>query len=76
LQPNIDELIKQNGSSDDVPQGLIRDLYRVFEKHDIDDDKRIMCLWMSKRGQLNTAMRSRAREPELAERLTEWLEEL
>jgi hypothetical protein len=75
LQPNIDELIKQNGSSDDVPQGLIRDLYRVFEKHNIDD-KRMICLWIPKRGQLNTAMRSRAREPELAERLTEWLEEL
>lgn len=76
-QTNIDEWAKQNGkNSDDVPQGLIRDLYRIFEKYNIDDDKRMECLWISKRGQLNTAMRSKAREQELAQRLTEWLEEL
>ena len=45
-----------------LPDGLNPALYRVFEKYKIDDNKLILCLWIPKKGQLNSALRSMARE--------------
>jgi hypothetical protein len=42
----------------------------------IDDNKLILCLWIPKKAQLNSALRSMGRDQELVQRLTEWLEEL
>ncbi len=56
----------------DMPVGLNRELFKVFEKFHVGD-KTILCLW--KNGHLSCAIRPVAREHELMDRLREWLEE-
>jgi len=65
---------KQTYDISDMPQGLNRELFNLFERYDIGSSKTILCLW--KNGQLNSAIRPVAREHELMDRLREWLEEL
>ena len=58
--------------SNDIPDGLNRELYKVFEKYHIEG-KAMVCLWRN--SQLNCAMREPSREHQLQTRLKEWLEE-
>jgi hypothetical protein len=55
-----------------IPDGLNRELYKVFEKYSLGD-KAMLCLW--KNGQLNCALRISSRDHELQTRLKEWLED-
>lgn len=55
-----------------IPDGLNRELYKVFEKYNLGD-KSMLCLW--KEGQLNCALREPVREYELQTRLKEWMED-
>jgi hypothetical protein len=55
----------------DMPDGLARDIFKVFEKYDIKDSRVIICMW--KRNQLSCAMRSIAQKRELIERVKDWL---
>jgi hypothetical protein len=57
--------------TDEIPDGLKRELYKTFEKYGIDDDKAMACLWKNKT--LSCAMRGIAREHELIDRLKDWL---
>lgn len=59
--------------TDEIPDGLTRELYKVFEKYRIDNSKEIVCLW--KYNQLNCAMRSIGRERELIDRVKDWFGE-
>jgi hypothetical protein len=63
---------KQTYDINDMPVGLNRELFNVFEKYGVGN-KAIICLW--KNGQLNSAIRPVGREHELVERLKEWLEQ-
>ncbi|MGB6533153.1 MAG: hypothetical protein WBF33_34105 [Candidatus Nitrosopolaris sp.] len=56
-----------------MPDGLNRELYKVFEKYGIKDSKTIVCLW--KNNQINCAMRSNGRERELIDRVKDWFGE-
>ncbi len=70
LQPQDNQKLDFN----DMPVGLNRELFKVFEKYGIGiGNKVIMCLWRN--DQLNSAIRSVGREHELIERLKEWLEQ-
>jgi hypothetical protein len=55
-----------------IPEGLNRDLLKVFEKYRLGD-KSVLCLWRN--GHLTTALREKSRELELQTRLKEWLQE-
>jgi hypothetical protein len=72
LQTHLDKRSMVNekkhwkASISDIPDGLNRELYKVF-------DKAMLCLW--KNAQLNCALREPAREYELQTRLKEWLQE-
>ena len=59
-----------NRAWSNIPDGLNRELYKVFEKYNLGD-KAMLCLW--KNGQLDCAMREPSREHELQTRLKEWL---
>jgi hypothetical protein len=63
---------KQIYDISDMPVGLNRELFKVFEKYGIGD-RAIISLW--KNGQLNSAVRSVTRERELMDILKEWLEQ-
>jgi hypothetical protein len=55
-----------------IPEGMNRDLLKVFEKYSLGD-KSMLCLWRN--GSLSCALRERSREQELQTRLNEWLKE-
>ena len=55
-----------------IPEGMNRDLLKVFEKYRLGD-KTMLCLWRN--GNLSSALRERSREQELQARLSEWLKE-
>ena len=68
----VNEKKHWKASISDIPDGLNRELYKVFEKYNLGD-KAMLCLW--KNAQLNCALREPAREYELQTRLKEWLQE-
>jgi hypothetical protein len=74
LQTHLDKWssAEDKSTTDDIPDGLNRELFKVFERFPIDNGKAILCLW--KGSQLNVAMRSFGRQHELMDRLKEWLE--
>jgi hypothetical protein len=55
-----------------IPEGMNKDLLKVFEKYNLGD-KSILCLWRN--GYLSCVLRERSREQELQTRLIEWLKE-
>jgi hypothetical protein len=55
-----------------IPEGMNRDLLKVFEKHNLGD-KSMLSLWRN--GYLSCALGERSREQELQTRLSEWLKE-
>jgi hemerythrin len=73
LQTHINMWQAQGDQTDisEMPVGLNRELFKVFEKYSVD--KAIICLW--KNGQLNSATRPVGRERELVEILKDWLAE-
>lgn len=63
---------KQAYDISDMPVGLNRQLFKVFEKFHVGD-KTIICLW--KNSQLNSATRPVEQERELLDILNDWLVE-
>jgi len=55
-----------------IPEGMNRDLLKVFEKYRLGD-KSMLCLWRN--GYLSCVLRERNREQELQTRLSEWLKQ-
>lgn len=56
------------------PDGMNRDLFKVFEKYNSRlGDRSVLCLWRN--GYLSCALHERSREQELKSRLSEWLQE-
>jgi len=76
LQTHID-IWASNSKQDtnDIPNGLMPHLLKVFERCKLDG-KRLICLLDSKNGQVNAAMADIARQHQLQDRLKEWLVEL
>ena len=68
--PNIPEKKTPWESFSNMPEGMNRDLLKVFEKYRLGD-KSMLCLWRN--GYLSCALRERSREQELQTRLSEWL---
>ena len=57
-----------------IPEGMNRDLLKVFEKYNLRlGYKSMICLWRN--GYLSCAVREHSREQELKSNLTKWLEE-
>jgi len=78
LQTHIDiwaSNSKQSKDTNDIPNGLMPHVLKMFEKYKLDG-KRLICLLDSKNGQVNAAMADIARQHQLQERLKEWLVEL
>jgi hypothetical protein len=73
LQTHIDRWSKPDKVSWKPPEGMTKDLFKIFEKYRLDD-RAMLCLWY--KGQLNAAIREPARILELHDRLKEWLQEL
>jgi hypothetical protein len=76
LQKHLDEytpkIPEKREAFSDIPEGLNRDLLKLFEKYRLGD-KTMLCLWRN--GYLSSALRERSRELELQARLIEWLKE-
>jgi hypothetical protein len=68
--PKIPEKKTPWESFNNIPEGLNRDLLKVFEKYNLGD-KSMLYLWSN--GYLSCALRERSREQELQTRLSEWL---
>jgi hypothetical protein len=63
---------KDKTAKEKAPDGLNRDLYKVFERYNLGlGEKAMLCLWRN--GQLNTTIREPSRILELQDRLKEWL---
>jgi hypothetical protein len=60
-------------SLSNIPEGMNRDLLKVFVNYNLGPDKSMLCLWRN--GSLSCALREQAREQELQSRLNEWLQE-
>jgi hypothetical protein len=76
LQKHLDEytpkIPEKTTSFSNIPEGMNRDLLKVFEKYRLGD-KSMLCLWRN--GYLSCALTERSREQELQTRLNEWLKE-
>jgi hypothetical protein len=70
--PKIPEKKTPWESFSNIPEGMNRDLLKVFEKYRLGN-KSMLCLWRN--GYLSCALRERSREQELQARLSEWLKE-
>ena len=70
--PKIPEKTTPWEAFSNIPEGMNRDLLKVFEKYNLGD-KSILCLWRN--GYLSCALRERSREQELQARISEWLKE-
>ena len=70
--PKVPEKKTPWESFSNIPEGMNRELLKVFEKYRLGD-KSMLCLWRN--GYLNSALRERSRELELQARLSEWLKE-
>jgi hypothetical protein len=68
--PKIPEKKTPWESFSDIPEGMNRDLLKVFEKYNLGD-KSMLCLW--KNGYLSFDLRERSREQELQTLLSEWM---
>src|SRR5215469_3005264 len=70
--PKVPEKKIWKGVMNNIPEGMNRDLLKVFVNYNLGPDKSVLCLWRN--GHLSCALRERAREQELQTRLTEWLQ--
>jgi hypothetical protein len=70
--PTIPEKNTPLEAFSNIPEGMNRDLLKVFEKYRLGD-KSMLCLWRN--GYLSCVLRERSREQELQTRLSEWLKE-
>ncbi len=71
LQTHLDKWsnnIKQDKVNWKPPEGMNRDLFKIFEKYRLGE-RAMLCLWVN--GQLNTAIREPSRILELQDRLKE-----
>jgi hypothetical protein len=68
LQTHLDKWSKPSWKP---PEGMTKDLFKIFEKYRLDD-RAMLCLWHN--GQINTEIRERSSILELQDRLKEWLQ--
>jgi hypothetical protein len=70
--PKIQEKTPWEAFSNNIPEGMNRELLNVFEKYNFGDKRMTMlCLWRN--GYLSCALREHSRELELQTLLGEWL---
>ncbi|MGB8934465.1 MAG: hypothetical protein WCC17_05100 [Candidatus Nitrosopolaris sp.] len=70
--PNIPEKKTPWEAFSNIPEGMNRDLFKIFERYNLGQ-KVVLCLWRN--GRLNCAIHERSREQELKSSLSEWLQE-